>query len=59
MKTYVKPELQVREIRVTENLAAPLSGGQLNIKSKAAWTQFNMLQALNSPAANAVALIEE
>lgn len=38
MKEYMKPELQVREIRVSENLAA-----KINLWDQAVWSKYNML----------------
>lgn len=53
MKKYIKPELTVREIRVAENLAA-----KLNLWDDAVWTEFNMLEVQNSPAASDLTPVE-
>ena len=47
MKKYMKPELQVREIRVSENIAA-----KINLWEKSVWSKYNMLQtqgSINTP----------
>lgn len=44
MKKYIKPELTVREIRVSENLA-----GKIDLWEDAVWTKFDMLLELGSP----------
>lgn len=53
MKEYRKPELQVREIRVTENLAA-----KLNLRDKQVLTKYNML-ALSGSLQTTLTPIEE
>jgi len=56
VKKYIKPELTVREIRVSENLA-----GKVDLWDDAVWTKFNMLSDPGSPAnivASAVSLDE-
>lgn len=53
MKTYIKPELQVREIRVMENLAkiSTPAGVKLNwLKAQAPSTVYSLAQYSNSGA---------
>lgn len=44
MKTYMKPVLEVREVRVSENIAAS------NLWNEAVWTKYNMLTGVDSAA---------
>ncbi len=45
MKTYIKPELQVREIRVSENLA---SNATWSIKDGVVYTEYGAISALTA-----------
>ena len=53
MKKYIKPELTVREIRVSENLAA-----KIDLWDDAVWTQFDMLSIASSPASTSLDPVE-
>lgn len=50
VREYIKPELTVREIRVSENLA-----GKVDLWDDAVWTKFNMLVDGGSPVSDAMA----